>query len=70
MYHSARSNIIVRKKRFENWYFFYYLLLHFLVYTPFRIYQTIKGGKMINGVKGWFKGTFDGIKFCLKTRSK
>ncbi len=70
MYHLARSNIIVRKKRFKIWYFFYYLLLHFLLYTPFRIYQTLKGDKIINGTKGWFKGTFDGIKFCLKTKDK
>lgn len=61
MYNLAKSNIIVRRKNFNKPYFFYYLLLHFSLYTPFRLYQILKGSKNFDSIKAWFKGTWDGI---------
>lgn len=63
MYHLAKTSIILRKKHFSKLYYFYYLLLHFLILTPFRILQILFGSKDLNSVVAWFIGTIDGIKF-------
>lgn len=65
MYTLAKSNIIVRKKNFSNLYFLYYLSIHFLFHTPFKVYQILKGSRNLNSVKAWLKGTRDGI--CSKS---
>ncbi len=61
LYHLARSNIIVRKKHLSVVKFIYFLLIHFLVITPYRIFQVLKGSKGIKSIYAWLKGTLDGI---------
>jgi len=61
MYHLGRSNVYVRKKHFNKIYFFYYLFLHFTLYTIFRSYQIFKGSKNIASLKAWIKGSWDGL---------
>ncbi|MEN3037654.1 MAG: glycosyltransferase family 2 protein [Candidatus Kryptonium sp.] len=63
MYHLAKTGVILRKKHFSKLYYFYYLLLHFLIFTPFRILQILLGSKDLNSIIAWFAGTIDGIKF-------
>lgn len=61
MYNLARSNIILRRKNFDEMYFYYYLVLHFLLYTPYRLYQIWKGSRNFKSLIAWLKGTWDGL---------
>ncbi len=63
MHHLARSNVIVRKKHFSKPYYFYYLFLHFLLFTPFRMFQVLRGSRDLKAIFSWLKGTWEGIKF-------
>lgn len=61
LYHLARSTVILFRKNFGVLYFVYAVSLHFLLYTPYRLLQSLLGG---NGIKGWFawlRGTFAGL---------
>ncbi len=64
-FHLARSFVIFTSN-FNILYFLYSILLHFLVYTPYRIYQVLSGSKNIQSIKAWFKGTIEGLKFIIK----
>lgn len=62
MYHLAKSNIFVRKKHLSRLRYFYYMLAHLLLLTPYRIFQVLIGSKDFKSIYAWFKGTLDGIK--------
>ncbi|AIH04367.1 MULTISPECIES: glycosyltransferase family 2 protein [Thermodesulfobacterium] len=62
LYNLAKSNVLVRKKLFDRSLFYYYLVLHFFLYTPFRIYQILRGSKNFESIKAWIKGTIEGLK--------
>ena len=57
----ARSNLVLRKKHFNVSYFIYYVFLHFVLYTPYRLYQILKGSKNIASIKAWLKGSLEGV---------
>ena len=61
LYNLARNNIIARKKHFNKSLFARYLLSHFYLYTPYRIYQVLKGSRNVNSIKAWVQGSIDGI---------
>ncbi len=64
-YHLARSTVILLRKNFGAIYFLYAMALHFVLYTPYRLFQSIVGG---NGTRGWFawlRGTMAGLKAKL-----
>jgi len=63
IYNLARSNLILIKKNFGKLYFCYYLfLIHFLLLTPYRIYQILQGSRDLKSILAWFKGTIDGLR--------
>jgi GT2 family glycosyltransferase len=62
MYNLSRSKIIIRKSHFKRKYFIYYLILHFLLHTPYKFYQILRGSKDFDSIKFWLKGTWDGIR--------
>jgi GT2 family glycosyltransferase len=61
IYHLARSKILFLRKNFSSLYFLYGLLIHFLLYTPFRLLQIISGSCTWNAVLAWFDGTLSGV---------
>lgn len=65
MYNLAKNNLIFIYKNFSILYFIYAFILHMIAYTPYRMYQIIKGSQSLKSAKAWFKGTFDGIAYIL-----
>ena len=61
LYHLARSNILFLRKNFSVAYFLYGLLIHLLVFTPWRIIQIIKGSRSLASFMAWWKGTWAGL---------
>jgi hypothetical protein len=61
MYHLARSHLLVLRKNFSVVYFAYGLLVHLLLYTPYRMLQIAQGSRSLSAAKAWIKGTWDGI---------
>lgn len=62
MYNIARSSITLGKKNFSTIYYIYYVLLRFLLHTPYRVYQIVVGRKNFNVILSWFKGIIDGMQ--------
>jgi len=60
-YHRARSRILVLRKNFSSIYVIYGISLHFLLFTPYKIYQSLKADKPGETFLAWVKGSFDGI---------
>ncbi len=62
MYHLAKSNVVLRKKHFNKIYFAYYMILHVFLYTPFRIYQILRGSReKKKAIISWIKGSIEGL---------
>lgn len=61
MYHLARSRLLVLRKNFSIVYFAYGLLVHLILYTPYRMLQIMWGSRSLSAAKAWTKGTWDGI---------
>jgi hypothetical protein len=66
LFNLARSFIIFVYSNFSILYFIYAIVLHFLVYTPYRVYQVIRGSRDFAAIKAWFKGTLEAFRFILK----
>jgi len=69
LYHMARSRIIFLRKNFSWPYFLYGLLIHLLLYTPFRFLQIILGSRSLKSVWAWLHGTWAGLWQPLQSRS-
>lgn len=61
LYHIARSRILVLRKNFALPYFLYGLLIHLLIYTPFRFLQIMQGSRSLKSVWAWLHGTWAGV---------
>jgi GT2 family glycosyltransferase len=61
MYHLARSRLLVLRKGYTTAYFLYGLLVHLMLYTPYRMLQIMQGSRSWSAAKAWIKGTWDGI---------
>jgi len=62
LYHLARSHLFVIRKNFGTLYSCYALIVHLLLYTPYRMWQIAHGSRSWKAVIAWFKGTLDGLK--------
>lgn len=66
LYYLARSYFIFVKKFFGFFGLLYSIFLFILIYTPFRIFQMIKGKQpIIKGLTSYFKGAINGLFFKL-----
>jgi len=61
LYHLSRSRLIMLHKNFNFYYFIYGILVHLLVYTPYRLWQVLNGSRQVKAICAWLKGTKDGI---------
>jgi GT2 family glycosyltransferase len=61
LYHLARSRLLMLRKRFPSYYFGYGLLVHLLIFTPYRIVQVFRGSRSARAVRAWLVGTIDGV---------
>lgn len=61
MYHRARSSMIFFRKNFSYLYFLYAVVLHLLLYTPFRLWQSILSQTPLKSFYGWIRGTRHGL---------
>lgn len=64
-YNRARSRIIVLRKNFNIIYVWYGILVHIILFTPYKIYQSIKSEKPLETLVAWFKGSIDGVSAKL-----
>lgn len=69
MYHMAKSRLIMLRKNFSLFYFFYGLCLHFLLFTPFRFLQIILGSRSPKSLLAWLQGTLAGVFDKLNKKS-
>ncbi len=61
LFHIAKSNVIMLRKRFFGFLMLYGLILQLILYTPFRILQIIKGGSGFSSGLAWMNGLFHGL---------
>ncbi|MEM2002758.1 MAG: glycosyltransferase family 2 protein [Candidatus Methanomethylicaceae archaeon] len=61
MYHLSRSHLLVLRKNFPGLYYLYGVIVHFLLYTPYRMWQIMRGSRSWEAVSAWFEGTLDGM---------
>lgn len=61
LYHLARSYFLFIKKNFSFKWLLYGVFLFVFTYTPFRMYQIIKGGNKISSISSWLEGGVDGL---------
>jgi GT2 family glycosyltransferase len=61
MYHRARSSVKFLLKSFAWPYAVYAILLHFFLYTPFRLWQSRHNQRPMHSFKGWVRGTIHGL---------
>jgi GT2 family glycosyltransferase len=57
MYNMAINHILLLRKNFSTGYFIYGLFLHFMFFTPFRIYKIMTGSQSWQAVFAWFHGS-------------
>ena len=66
-YNMSRSRLIFFRKNFSFFYFLYACLIHFLIYTPYRIIQACRQQeKTWQSILAWMKGTRDGLTIALR----
>ncbi|MBU4510116.1 glycosyltransferase family 2 protein [bacterium] len=66
-YNMSRSRLIFLRKNFSFFYFLYACLIHFLIYTPYRIIQACRRQeKTWQSILAWMKGTKDGLTIALR----
>lgn len=65
LYNLARSYFIFIRKNFNLLVLIYGMAIFFFFYTPFRIYQILKGKQNIKNILYWFKGFSDGLTTSL-----
>lgn len=62
LYHLGRSWTLLYRKRFPGPYAWYGTALQYLVYTPYRLWQVLRGGASRASVRAWFQGLRDGAR--------
>ena len=62
LYHLGRSCTLLFRKRFHGPYAWYGIALQYLLYTPHRLYQILRGGAGLESVRAWFQGLRDGAR--------
>ena len=62
LYHLGRSWTLLFRKRFHGPYSWYGIALQYLLYTPHRLWQTLRGGAGLESVRAWFQGLRDGAR--------
>ncbi|MCL4405397.1 MAG: glycosyltransferase family 2 protein [Patescibacteria group bacterium] len=61
LYHLAKSYFLFIKKNFSFGWLIYGVLLFTFAYTPFRVYQIVKGGNKVSNIFSWLKGGYEGL---------
>ena len=61
LYHLARSSVLMLRKRFSGLERWYGIILQFMLYTPFRFWQILRGGRGWDSVGAWLKGLGHGV---------
>jgi GT2 family glycosyltransferase len=62
LYHLGRSWTLLFRKRFRGPYRWYGIALQYLLYTPHRLWQMLRGGAPRESVQAWFRGLRDGAR--------
>jgi len=62
VYHLGRSWALLFKKRFRGPYRWYGIALQYLLYTPNRLLQMLRGGAPRESFTAWFEGLADGVR--------
>lgn len=62
LYHLAKSTVIMLRKRFSGPARWYGIALQFTIYTAFRCWQILKGGKGLDSIAAWLSGLFQGVR--------
>jgi GT2 family glycosyltransferase len=65
LYHLGRSCTLLFRRRFHGPYRWYGIALQYLLYTPHRLWQTLRGGAGLESVRAWFQGLRDGARGCV-----
>jgi GT2 family glycosyltransferase len=60
LYHLGRSWALLFRRRFSGPYALYGLALQYLLYTPHRLWQVLRGGAPLDSLRAWFLGLRDG----------
>lgn len=60
LYHLGRGWTLLFRKRFRGPYRWYGIALQYLVYTPHRLWQMLRGGAPPESYRAWFRGLRDG----------
>jgi hypothetical protein len=61
LYHLARSTVMIFRRRFGIPYRWYGIAAQFVLYTPFRFWQILKGGSGWEACLAWLKGLIKGM---------
>jgi GT2 family glycosyltransferase len=62
LYHLGRSWTLLFRKRFAGPYAWYGIALQYLLYTPHRLWQMLRGGAPPASFRAWFQGLRDGTR--------
>jgi GT2 family glycosyltransferase len=62
LYHLGRSWALLFRKRFRGPYRWYGIGLQYLLYTPHRAWQMLRGGAPLESYRAWFQGLRDGAR--------
>jgi GT2 family glycosyltransferase len=66
MYNLARSRMLFLRKHFGPVLWLWGLALHFVVYTPFRALQIMRGSQSVAAFLEWVRGTKDGLMVSVR----
>jgi GT2 family glycosyltransferase len=61
LYHLARGTALLFRKCFSPPYRWYAYGVQFVLYTPFRAWQILRGGAGMASLRAWVGGLLDGI---------
>jgi GT2 family glycosyltransferase len=62
LYHLGRSWTLLFRRRFAFPYAGYGIALQLLLYTPYRLWQMLRGGAGWESCRAWFSGLWDGCR--------
>lgn len=62
LYHLGRGWTLLFRKRFRGPYRWYGIALQYLVYTPHRLWQMLRGRAPLASYRAWFRGLRDGAR--------
>jgi GT2 family glycosyltransferase len=70
LYHIGRSSTLLFRQRFRGPYAWYGIALQYLLYTPHRLWQMLRGGAPVRSYGAWFQGLLDGAQRELRAFSR